>query len=149
MVRSKVLVGGALVAILALQPGVAFAKPLSPKQWKKQGNAICKATNREVDSISEQLFGDVPDGAEPTDGQVQAFVGEFVPVIEDAVSSIVALDEPAKLRKGVKQFAAAVEETLATIEADPSAAFLGDQDPFLEVSKIARKLGLKVCADDG
>lgn len=147
MSRSKVLVGGALVVIVALQAGVAFAKPLTPKQWKKQGNAICTATNAKIAAIEGDVFAGTSDDAEPTDEQIQAFVVEFVPVIDDAVSEIVALDEPVKLRKGVKQFAAAVEDTLTTIQADPSAAFLGDEDPFAKANKVARKLGLTVCAN--
>ena len=149
MGRSKVLVGGALVAILALQAGAAFAKPLTPKQWKKQGNAICKGVNKELDAIGNENFADVPDGSDPTDAQFQAWVVQFVPVIQDAVSSIVALDEPAKFRKSVKQFAAAIDDTLTTIEADPSAVFAGNKDPFAGPNKIARKLGLTVCANGG
>ena len=147
MNRSKVLVGGALVATFALQAGVAFAKPLSPKQWKKQGNAICKATNVQITAIQDEVFAGVAENAKPTDEQIQAFVTQLVPVIEDAVSSIVALDEPAKLRKGVQRFAAAVDDTLTTIETDPSAAFLGSEDPFTGPNKVARKLGLTVCAN--
>jgi hypothetical protein len=57
------------------------------------------------------------------------------------VSSIDALKEPAALKKDVKKFKAEVTQALEAIEADP-AGFV-NTDPFRNVDKIAKKLGLK------
>jgi hypothetical protein len=67
-----------------------------------------------------------------------------VPVIEEAVSSIDALKESAALKRGVKEFKAEVTEALAALEANPS--IIVNTDPFRNVDKIAKKLGLKECS---
>ena len=63
------------------------------------------------------------------------------------VDSIVALQEPKSLRRDVKKFAAEATAAIESIEADPQAAFAGPNDPFAKANKVARRLGLKACAD--
>ena len=49
----------------------------------------------------------------------------------------------------VKRFEAAANDAVARIEANPSVLLNEKNDPFAKTNKIARKLGLKVCAAGG
>ena len=139
------MTSGAVVAVVILTAGVALAAPLSESQWKQQGTAVCKQVNKDLDAIQKDVFAGLGKNEKPSADQFDAFVAQFVPVIEGAVASIDALNEPKSLQSGVKKFDAAVADALATIEADPEAAFSGD-DPFAKANKVAKKIGLRACA---
>lgn len=146
MSRSKVVVGGALVAVLALQAGVAFAKPLSPKEWKTQGNAICEAANEQIAVIEEEVFSAIPEGQEPTLEQLRLFVGPVLEIIQPALGELYELEVPKKYRKSFLKFGKVTSETLGVVSADPT-VLLGDEDPFKEANALAKKAGLKACAE--
>lgn len=136
-----------VIAVVVLSAGLAFAAPLSESQWKKQANALCRQVNQELGPIQAEIFGGLGENDRPSPEQITAYVAQSVPVIEDAVASIDALNEPKSLKRGVKKFKVAVADTLATIEADPVTVLNGDTDPFTNANKAARKIGLKACAD--
>jgi hypothetical protein len=136
----------AVVAVVTLTTGVAMAAPLTESQWKKQANALCKQANKEIEPIEQEAFAGLGEDEQPSPEQFVAFAALFVPVIEDALASIDALNEPKSLRSGVKKFTVAVTEALTTIEADPEGIFSGDTDPFAKADKAARKIGLKACS---
>jgi hypothetical protein len=136
-----------IIALVTLGAAVAWAAPLSESQWKKQANAVCKQTNKDLDQIGNEVFAGVGEQQEPSAEQINAWVDEFVPIVEDAVSSIDALNEPKSLKSNLKKFKAEVNKALTAIEADPQGVFAGNNDPFKKVDKYARKLGLKACAD--
>jgi hypothetical protein len=140
----RLFAAGTLGAIVLVSASGALAAPLSEQQWRKQGNAICKQVNKEIDEIGNEVFPDLGQDREPTAEEAALFVEQFVPAIEGAVSSIDALKEPAALKKDVKRFKAAVTQALTALEARP--ARLVNADPFRNVDKIAKKLGLKECS---
>jgi hypothetical protein len=53
--------------------------------------------------------------------------------------------EGAALKKDVKKFKAEATQALEALKADPSR--LVNRDPFRNVDKIAKKLGLKECGE--
>ena len=141
------MTSSAVVAVVTLTAGVALAAPLSESQWKQQGNAVCKQVNKKLGAIQHDVFAGLGKNQKPSTEQIDAFAAQFTPVIEDAVASIDALDEPKSLKSGVKKFEAAVNDALATVQDDPNAAFTGNKDPFAKANKVARKIGLKACAN--
>jgi hypothetical protein len=143
--RTKLLVAGAVIATLALSAGVAVAKPLSKKEWQKQGNAICKSVNTSIDELGSTVFAGLGKNEEPSAEQTAAFAAGFVPLIRAAVPSIEALEAPKSLQSQIKKFTTQTEADLAKVEADPS-LLSGSTDPFVKSNKIAKKLGLKACA---
>lgn len=147
MSRSKLVIGGSIVAVVVLGASVAFAKPLSEQQWKKEGNAICKQLNKKLDGIGNEVFAGLGKNEQPSAEQVKAWVPQFTAAVQDAVASIDGLKEPAALTTDVKKLKAAVNDTLATIQADPSVLFDEKNNAFAKPDKIARKIGLKACAD--
>jgi hypothetical protein len=143
--RFKVFVAGSIVAALVLGTSVAFAKPLSEQQWRKQANSVCKQLDKDLDEIADPFYAELDENEEPTRKQFAALAKQARPLFEQALASIDALDEPKALKKGIKQFEAAVSEAVAAMEDGPSAFTDGDENPFAKSDKIAQRLGLKAC----
>jgi hypothetical protein len=136
--RSRVFTAsGALVAAVTLSAGVALAAPLSESQWKKQANSVCKQVDKDLAPIEKEAFAGLGENEQPSPEQITAFVEQFVPIIEGAVASIDALNEPKSLKSGVKKFKVAVADVLAAIQADPVGVLTGDTDPFTKADKVA------------
>jgi len=144
MQHMKLLGAGSVVAVVVLSASVALAAPLSEEKWRKQGNKICKQVNQDLEEIGKEVFASLGPDQEPSDEQLTAYVEQFVPAIEGAVSSIDALNEPKSVKTDLKKFKTAVARALDTIEADPTAV-AGGKDPFAKVDKIIKRLGLKEC----
>jgi hypothetical protein len=144
MKHVKMLGAGSVVAVAVLSASVALAAPLSEEKWRKQGNKICRQVNKDLNEIGNEVFAGLGRDEQPSNEQVAAYVEQFVPAIEGAVSSIDALNEPKSVKKDLKKFKTAVAQALDTIEADPTAV-AGGKDPFAKVDKIIKRLGLKEC----
>ena len=142
--RSKVLVAGLVVAAVVLSTSVAFAKPLSEQQWRKQANVFCKQSNKDLSAISDEALAGLGPNDQPTVEQAAAFVAQAGPSIDQTIASIDALNEPKALRKDVKKFVAAENKASATMQDDPIAAL--DETLFAKVNKIGKQLGL-VCGN--
>lgn len=143
----KVVAATSIIAVVAVTSGTAFAKPLSEAQWKRQANAVCKQTNKDIDEVTNEVFAGLGDNEQPSPEQVSAWVDRFVPLARKAIASIDALNEPNAFKGTVKKLKAAISEAVTAIETDPVAAFNYEHDPFAKANKIARKLGLKACAN--
>ena len=61
MKNVRLLVAGSVVAVVFLSVSGALAAPLSEQRWRKQGNAICKQTNKELDEIGNEVFAGLGD----------------------------------------------------------------------------------------
>ena len=55
MGRIKLLVVGSCVAAVVLSSTVAFAKPLSERQWTKQANSVCAQSNRTINDLRQLI----------------------------------------------------------------------------------------------
>jgi hypothetical protein len=141
MNRFKVLVAGLVVAAVVLSTSVAFAEPLSERQWRKQANVLCKQSNEDLNAISSEIFADLGPNDQPTAEQYAAFLAQGDPSIRATITSLEALNEPKALKKDVKKLAASTLAALAILKADPSA----DSDAvFAKPTKLFKRLGL-VC----
>jgi hypothetical protein len=136
----------AIVAVIAMPSGAAFAKPLSEAQWKRQANAACKQVSKDVEELTNEVFAGLGENEQPSPSQVSTWVEQFAPLVRDAVASIDALNEPKAVKSALKKFEAATLGAVEEIEADPVAAFSYEHDPFAKANKIAKKLGLRACA---
>jgi hypothetical protein len=135
------LVAASCVAAVVLSTSVAFAKPLSEQQWRKQANVICKQSNEDLNAIANEAFSGLGANDEPTAEQYAAFVDQGGPSLRASLDSIDALNEPKALKKDVKKLLGATLAALATMEADPS---LDSDAVFAKPTKLAKQLGL-VC----
>lgn len=139
------LIAGTVVAVLALS-AVAAAAPLSKKEWLKQGNAVCKAVNDGVNAAASSAFSGLGKNDKPSDAQLAAFSQTAIPIFKDGLAKLDALEEPRALTAGVKKFEKLASVAVAKVEADPSILAAGSADPFKDANKVAKKIGLKVCA---
>jgi Txe/YoeB family toxin of Txe-Axe toxin-antitoxin module len=147
MTRPRLLIAGSLVLAVSLGfTSLALAKPLSKDQWLKKGNAICKQVNKDINAIANDAFAGLKKNQKPSAEQAAAFADRAGPKIEQAILKIDALEEPKSLRNDVKKFLAAASEVLAKLQSDPL-VIVNDRDPFAKANKIARKVGLTVCAN--
>ena len=134
---------GVATAVLA---GVAGAgSTLSKKDYLKQGNAICKDGNAQLEVVFRQAFEGLGKNDRPSDAQIEQAVGGAVPIFRTVLGEIEALEGPPALDTKVDALVAKYQAKLDEIEADPASAF-GDADPFKKLDKQSRKLGLKTCA---
>jgi len=141
-VQIKVLVAASCVAAVVLGTSVAFAKPLSEQQWRKQANVFCKQSNVDLTAISDEALAGLGPNDQPTAAQAAAFAEQAGPSIEATIASIDALKEPKALKKDVKKFVVAARVATTTMQDDPLAAL--DETLFAPVNKIGKRLGL-VC----
>jgi len=141
MNRLKLLVAGLVVAAVVLSTSVAFAKPLSEQQWRKQANVLCKQSNKDLNAIADEAFAGLGPNDQPTAEQYAAFIDQGGPSIEQTVASLDALNEPKALKKDVKKMLGVTLAALATMEADPS---LDSDAVFAKATKLSKRLGL-VC----
>jgi hypothetical protein len=141
-VRSKVLmVLVAGVAAVVLSTSVAFAKPLSEQQWRKQANVFCKQNNKEMNALSSVAFAGLGPNDQPTPEKLAAFTEQAVPAIEQTIASIDALNEPKALKKDVKKLVALGYDAVAGMRTNPGPE---NDAQFARVNKIGKRLGL-VC----
>jgi hypothetical protein len=129
--------------------GVGTAEELlSKKQFLKNANATCKKMYKAVDANFEEQFAGLKENAEPSPAQVEAAVAGFVQILRAAASDVEALQGPAALEKKVDAFLDRFNAVVDKFEADPQSAFAEELSgyPFAKPDKIARKTGLKECA---
>ncbi|MCJ7439224.1 MAG: hypothetical protein MUP97_15860 [Acidimicrobiia bacterium] len=141
MNRFKLLVAGVVVAAVVLSTSVAFAKPLSEQQWRKQANVFCKQNNKEMNALSSVAFAGLGPNDQPTAEQLAAFTEQAVPAIEQTIASIDALNEPKALKKDVKKLVVLGYDAVAGMRTNPGPE---NDAQFAKVNKIGKRLGL-VC----
>jgi hypothetical protein len=142
----KMVVAVAVVGVVVGAAGTAFAKPLTESQWKKQGNAICRQINNEINDIGNEAFAELGPDEEPSAAQLTAYVEQLLPAIETGLVSINKLQEPKSVRKGLTRFNREVTGVLVALDDDPT-ILLGNEDPFEDAGKAAKAVGLKACAN--
>jgi hypothetical protein len=141
MNRSKILSGGALVALMVIATaGPALAEPLTEKQWRKRASAICTQTGKKVGALDAELFQDY---VQPTPEQAAAFVERAAPVFEEGIAAIDALKEPKALNADVKRLVRTATKELNALRDDPSILIATEGDALPKSSKISGDLGIK------
>lgn len=132
---------GALIALMvAMAPGIADAKTLSAKQWRKQASTICEQFHEDRNAILPESGLSIT-----TLDEAQPYVDQAVPLYEGLITSIDSLAEPRSKTKGVKNFVKALKVGVRTIEETPLAAFSAFEDPFATANETAAKLRLRPC----
>ncbi len=117
---------------------------LTKAEFVKQGNAICAAGNKEINTGFEEA---VPKGKQPTEDQI-AEVAEtvLVPSVTKQIGEIRDLGAPSGEEEAVETFLAGAEKDVEKVEEDPS-SIAGNEDPFADVNKEAAALGLTKCGE--
>jgi len=135
---------GGLVLVLSACGGGSSA--LSKDEFLKQGNAICDAGNKTI----ETAFPDQT--SQPDPAAIKKFLDEtLIPNITKQVDQLDGLKPPKELESTVDKLLSDARAALTKMKqqaaTDPQAAL--EDDPFVDVNKQADAIGLSTCADDG
>ena len=120
---------------------------ITKAEFLKQGNAICKAGNDEIDSEFEKFAeeNNLSEDEEPTQAQFEEAAEDFLlPSVSRQVEEVRALGVPEGEEDAVNAFLDSAEAEVEAIEADPS---LLEGDAFEDVNKEADAIGLSACSE--
>jgi hypothetical protein len=137
--------GGTALAIFALLVagcGGSSEEALSKSEFLKQGNAICaQQTKAREEAISELI-----QSVDPSEGQKairKEAAEKAVDLYEGATKDIAELAAPKGDEAKVKAIIQSMEDSAASIRANPQSAFVGH--PFDKANKAVESYGLKDC----
>ncbi len=114
--------------------------------FAKQADEICREGGQEDDALAKEIFSDLGPNEEPTPAQLEEFVDEVAPSIQDQIDQVAELTPPEGDEDLVEQFVDQANRDLDAVEEDPS-VLAGDTDPFADTSQVAEELGITECAD--
>jgi hypothetical protein len=136
------------LAVTGLAGVGAADESLTKKQFLKNANATCKKMYKAVDANFEEQFAGLKENAEPSPAQIEEAVAGFVQILRAAAADVEALQGPAALEEKVDAFLHRFNAVVDKFEADPQSAFAEELSgyPFAKPDTIARKIGLKECA---
>ncbi len=116
--------------------------PLTKAQLIKQGDRICKASNRRLDAaVTAELRPN------PTAAQVKKIMLEVaVPELEGQVAALRELVPPSSDAPMIDLMLDAVDEAIEETRKNPIKV-VRDDDAFDDANRIARKYGFKHCSE--
>jgi len=138
-----------VVTTMALA-GVASAavpekgEPLTKEAWIRKADKICSSANRKLGPLVEEHFGDLGPNERPSSDEIEGYAEDFVGIARKEVAKIKKLVPPAEDKATIKELLSAESDAIDAIDDDPE-LFISDDNPFEEVSQLARDYGLKVC----
>lgn len=148
----------ALVALAALVAGCGGGGDttdetvtLTKAEFIKQGDAICKEGNEEIEEGFEEYAeeNDLPKNKEPsTEDGIEVTETVILPNVQQQAEEIRELGAPEGDEDQVDELLTSLEDAVAEGEDDPEALFSGDTDPFADVNQLANDYGFKVCGEE-
>lgn len=146
-------IGAAVVVSLGLTlGGVAGAStadkqsPLSKKDFIKAGDNICKQSNQLTGEAAQTAFAGLTGNEKPSAAQLQSYIGNAGPIVQQEVNSLLALPAPKADAKKLKKIFKFVQKAYAKLIANPSLLLKTPKLAELtKASKQAKAYGFKVC----
>jgi hypothetical protein len=125
---------------------------LSKAAFLKQGNAICKTGNNEIEEGFEAFVKEnkISQTKEPTEAQFEEIADNvLVPAVEKQINGLRGLGTPEGDEGELDELLTNAEGALEEVEGDPSLLEEeGSGSPFAAVNKEARAYGLTVCGEE-
>jgi len=157
--KALLLAIAAVVALAALVAGCGSSDDsttdetvtLTKTEFIKQGDAICKEGNEEIQEGFEEYAeeNDLPQNKEPSKEQgVEITETVILPNVQQQAEEIRDLGAPEGDEDQVDELVTALEDAVAEGEDDPESLFKGSTDPFGKVNKLASDYGFKVCGEE-
>jgi hypothetical protein len=121
---------------------------LAKAEYQTRANAICKKAAEEKDKALAAAFAEAEKNGQQGDEAAFAELikDEGLPPLARMTEELQDLGGPEGEEEEAEAVAAAFEEEVETIEADPEAALGGKGGQFGKANELARELGLKACA---
>ncbi len=162
MPRARIAIIILLVGLLAAACG-SDAEALSKPEFIAQANAICQATQDEVDPIFGAIWAEFDEDTDFDDPAIQDLIfvrfdeviDDVKPIFDRQLEEIRALQPPSEDKELIEELLddqqAALDEFAQVLEAaaagdEQARATIDDEDdPFEDVDRRARAYGLTVC----
>ena len=147
-IRASALAGACLAAAVG---GCGGDDGVSKSDYVKKGNAICHNYDNQVAALAKRSFPNIAQSNQrPTVPAFQAFLGKLLPLTEDELRKLRALERPKGDEKEIEAIWAAADRGVAQARrgaTDPAVArrLMGQVDPFAEANRKAKAYGLKTC----
>lgn len=159
MNKASLLALAALVALAAFVAGCgggdettdSATVTLTKAEFIKQGDAICKEGNKEIEEGFEEFAeeNDLPQNQEPSkEAGVEITETVILPNVQEQAEEIRDLGAPEGDEDQIEELLDSLEGAVAEGEEDPEALFSGDTDPFADVNQKATAYGFKVCGEE-
>lgn len=150
----------AVVAALAVAAGCGssddggdtteVAVAVTKAQLIKQGDAICKQGNEEIEEGFETYAeeNDIPDGQEPSNEQGVEIVEQvLVPNLKTQSELIRGIGSPEGDEEEVGELLDSLDAAIEEAEDDPESLFNEDTDPFGDANEKAQAYGFSECGE--
>jgi hypothetical protein len=146
-VHGKLTAGLALAAMLALvliAAGCGGGEDhLTKAEFLKQGNAICRKGNHDIEGTAKKQFGN----QRPSPSQLKKFAtGTLIPSVQSQIDQIRDLAAPSGDEDKVNAILDEAQGALDKGKKDPIILVSEKNDPFNKANKLAKSYGLTVCA---
>jgi len=149
------LLAGALAVALVIagcgsSDSSSTTASLSKAEFVKQGNAICKAGNKEIEEGFEEFTKENNlSKTKPPSKAIQEEAAEtiLIPAINNQVEEIRALGTPEGDEGEVDEILTDAEEAVEEGEEDPTSLLGAEPAKFKELNKESREYGLTVCGE--
>jgi len=125
---------------------------LTKAEFVKQGNAICRKGNAQIESEFEKFAEEHHLGKHQKPSKkvlAEATETVLIPAITTQIEGLRALGTPEGDEGEIDEILTGAEESLEEAEEDPAAFAEGEPTKFKQVNKRARAYGLTVCAEEG
>jgi hypothetical protein len=145
--RSRLSGGLLLTAVLSVGIVVAGCgggdDALTKSEFLKQGNAICKKGNKEIDQSANKTFSK---NQRPTKAEITKFAEDtLIPSAEEQIAGLRDLNPPSADEDQVNAILDEADSALDETKADP-AIVASNKDPFKKANQLAKSYGLNECA---
>lgn len=128
--------------------GAADAEAISSAEWIKQADAICQATDKEVEAIDQPR----------TVEDVGRVAGEIQELVAGEIQELRELPPPEDIGGELEQMLSLEELEVKSFDAVEAAASTGDEEnlqsvfeeteqPGVEANRIAKNLGMEECEE--
>jgi hypothetical protein len=139
------LCGGLCFAVAAI--GLAACgsddDELTKAEFLKQGNAICRDGNKEIDAAADKAFSS---DQRPSNAELEKFAEDtLIPSVEGQIDDLRDLTPPSADEDQVNAILDEADTALDETKADP-AIVASNQDPFKKANQLAESYGLTECA---
>jgi hypothetical protein len=147
------MAGAAATAVIAAGCGSSgdSTSSLTKAEFIKQGDAICKKGNKEIEEGFESFAkqNDIPQNQEPSKAEGKELVETvLVPSVSSQSEELRALAAPSGDEAEITAMLDSLDEGLEEAEEDPEALFGAKSDPFGPANQKAAQYGLKVCGQE-
>jgi hypothetical protein len=141
--RSLTLTGFALLAAGLLAAGCGGGDDeLTKAEFLKQGNAICKKGDKEINTVAEKTF---TSKQHPSDAEITKFAeGTVIPNVQGQIDGLRDLNPPSDDEDQVNAILDEAQSALDKGKDDPT-IFASNQDPFKKANQLAKDYGLTEC----